>query len=95
MIPITHDSWEENLKITQNIGDVICLAAFTDGCQRGVLIKKGDSYEPFAAFFDPLFLYGRRVTDTHRAGKEVSGLLSSQKLSEGFEDDKTLVIAIL
>jgi len=82
VIPLTHDSWEENLNITQNIRDVICLAAFTDGCQRGVLIKKGDSYEPFAAFFGPLFLYGRRVTDTHRAGKEVSGLLSSQKLGE-------------
>ncbi|MEA2034848.1 MAG: PP2C family serine/threonine-protein phosphatase [Euryarchaeota archaeon] len=95
VIPITHDSWEENLNVTQNIRDVICLAAFTDGCQRGILIKKGDSYEPFAAFFDPLFRYASGVTDTHIAGKEISGLLSSQKLSEGLEDDKTLVIALL
>ncbi len=95
VVPITHDSWEENLNITQNIRNVVCLAAFTDGCQRGVLIKKGDSHEPFAAFFDPLFRYACSVTDTHIAGKEISGLLSSQKLSEGFEDDKTLVIALL
>jgi len=92
--PLTGDDWEADLRITADIPGVSACAAFTDGCQRAVLVKDSEGYEPFAPFFLPLFSYARDVMDPALAGDEVASLLSSQRFSENSEDDKTLCLAV-
>lgn len=91
--PITADNWLEKLNIHQNILEAVNIAAFTDGCQRAVLIKKDGVYEPFIPFFKPLFNYSQSAGDSKAASDDVRNLLLSQKINEVSDDDKTLVIA--
>jgi predicted FMN-binding regulatory protein PaiB len=69
--------------------------AFTDGLQRAALKKSAEGYSPFNGFCEPIFSFASEVSDIGEAEVEIAQLLSSKKLSDNSEDDKTLVIAVL
>ncbi|WOF16377.1 protein phosphatase 2C domain-containing protein [Methanoplanus sp. FWC-SCC4] len=93
--PITSANWNEKLKISSHNKDIRALAAFTDGCQRAVLVKKNEIYEPFEPFFKPLLKYSLSAENAEDASEDVKNLLSSGKMTENSDDDKTLVIAAI
>lgn len=89
------DSWEENLRTTEEISGVGAFAVFTDGCQRAALTRNGDVYTPHPAFFEPLFAWAHEAFDLVTHSDELRSVLTGAKLSEHSEDDKTLALAIL
>jgi hypothetical protein len=92
---LASDDWADFLRVSSFEGEVTCLAAFSDGCQRAGLIKGPDGYEPFAGFFDPVFDWAKTALDPESASAELGDLLSGPKMTEHSEDDKTLAIAVL
>jgi hypothetical protein len=93
--PLTSSQWEETLRLSSVINDVRCVAVFTDGCQRAAFRKSANGIEPFQRFFGPIFEYANELPDPTEAGQEIHALLTSTKLCENSEDDKTLVVAVL
>jgi len=95
VVPLTSQDYENALRISSLTG-IKALAAFTDGCQRAGLKKSPEGLEPHAKFFEPIFSWAmQEVEDPGLAGREIAGLLASDKLAAISEDDKTLVIAVL
>ena len=93
--PLTAMNWQESLRLVPTLHNVECVAVFTDGCQRAAFRKSAESLEPFSGFFGPLFSYAREESNQPEATAELERLLSSKKLCENSEDDKTLVVAVL
>jgi hypothetical protein len=93
--PLTSGKIKNNIRINENIPDVRVFAVFTDGCQRAFLVRKNGEYLPYEPFFRPIFSYAQDVTDEEEASGEIVGFLSSGKMEENSDDDKTLVIAVL
>ena len=94
--PITSNHWEQSLRISPLFSGVDCLAVFTDGIQRASLLKSKEGLQPYDKFFDPIFSY---AIDSYKENQEIEHkpileLLSSQKLRDNSDDDKTLVIAL-
>ncbi|KJU82512.1 Protein phosphatase 2C-like domain protein [Candidatus Magnetobacterium bavaricum] len=94
VVPLTSSKWNEHTR-TGNIDNASFIALFTDGCQRAALKKSSSGYEPFDGFFDSVFSYAGEIEDCKSAEEEIKALLSSRKVNEHSDDDKTLVIAIL
>lgn len=92
--PLTSEKWEQETRINPNVENVGCMAAFTDGCQRAVLLKRENELIPYDKFFIPLFNYGLNLSNLNEGISDLEELLSSQMLSENSEDDKTLVVLI-
>lgn len=92
--PITGRHWERSLRIAPMFSDSTGIMVFTDGLQRAALRNTLNGPIPFDRFCDPLFAYAREVIDTKKAEKDIKYLLSSKKICENSEDDKTLVIAV-
>jgi hypothetical protein len=90
--PITTDDWQDYLRISPVINEVRDAMAFTDGCQRAVLKKTKDGCEPFEPFCRPVLDYFRASDDDDGAIAQLKHLLSSRKLCENSDDDKTLVV---
>jgi hypothetical protein len=89
--PITDKDWQTSIRISpvfKNIRDVMAL---TDGCQRAALKKTRDSYEPFGPFCTPLFEYFSSSA-VAQGNDQLIRLLSSKKLCDNSDDDKTLVM---
>jgi Protein phosphatase 2C len=95
VVPITSSDWKRSLRVASTVGGVSCLAVFTDGCQRAGLRKISDGFEPFGGFFAPIFSYARELSSPQEGDDELRALLSSNKICDNSEDDKTLVIAVL
>lgn len=95
VMPLTSNGWEESLRIVCSVTGVECLAVFTDGCQRAALRKLQDGFQPFDRFFEPIFSYARDLEDANKGEAELRALLSSKKVCDNSEDDKTLVIAVV
>jgi len=95
VVPLTSDDWEQALRVSQAAAGVQCLAAFTDGCQRGILLKGPNGPEPFAGFCNPLFSYAEKLDDLQKGEADVRTFLLSAKMANLSEDDKTLVVAVL
>ncbi|MBF0506183.1 MAG: protein phosphatase 2C domain-containing protein [Nitrospirae bacterium] len=93
--PITCSDWQANISSAEACSGAEYLAVFTDGCQRSTLLKTADGYEPFEKFFNPVFSYAAEIDDLEKGKQELSEFLSSDKISEYSEDDKTLVLAVL
>ena len=87
---LTSDGWKSALRLTE-VKKFNSLAIFTDGIQRGVLIKEGKGYLPYENFFNPLFDYASEVKDEQKASEDVEKLLKSENFQKISEDDKTLV----
>lgn len=93
--PLTSENWIEELFVSGEYAGTECVAVFTDGCQRSALSRTAGSYEPFDRFFNPVFSFALSVRDSAQATEELIEFLSSKKVSEHSEDDKTLVVAVL
>ena len=93
--PITAEKWISKLSINASLTNVRNIAAFTDGCQRAILIKENGNYIPFIPFFNPLFKYSGSIEDISVASEDVKQLLLSEKMTKVSDDDKTLVIATI
>ncbi|MHC4184291.1 MAG: PP2C family serine/threonine-protein phosphatase [Planctomycetota bacterium] len=93
--PITSIRWEKYLRVTPIISSILGIMAFTDGLQRAALKKTPQGLIPFAGFCDPLFNYVKEVINIKEAADDIKNLLSSKKVCENSEDDKTLIIATL
>lgn len=94
VVPITGDDWGDSLRISDVLSGVANLAVFTDGCQRAALSKQDGELRPFQGFFGPLFSYASGATDPLVAAEDLRKLLSSEKMTQHSEDDKTLVLAV-
>jgi hypothetical protein len=68
------------------------VALTTDGLLR--LAVHLPSHEPHPPFFGPLFAFLAETTDPATAGDELARFLSSARITERTDDDKTLVIAV-
>jgi len=90
---LTCEDWESALRITEE-KEFNSLAIFTDGIQRGVLVKQGENYIPFEPFFKVLFSYAEKVKDEKKASEEIEKLLNSEKFLKLSSDDKTLVVVV-
>jgi hypothetical protein len=95
VVPLTSREWRDCLRVVPNVDGVRCLAVFTDGCQRAALRKSLEGMEPFRRFFDPIFSYASELENPNDGQEEIRSLLSSRKICENSEDDKTLVLAVL
>lgn len=91
---ITSKGWVSSLRVS-DVKKFDSLAIFTDGIQRGILIKDHENYLPYKEFFDVLFDYASEVNDIQKASGDVKGLLKSEKFLKLSDDDKTLVVATL
>lgn len=89
------DSWEENLRVSEDLLGVTAFAVFSDGCQRAALARRGDVLLPHSGFFAPLFEWARSADDLVSSSEELRRVLAGAKLSEHSEDDKTLALAII
>jgi hypothetical protein len=95
VVPLTSSEWMESLRVLPTVPGIKCVAAFTDGCQRAALRRSNDKLEPFEGFFAPIFSYARELPVYGEAEGEIKALLSSKKICDNSEDDKTLVVAVL
>lgn len=94
VVPLTSKKWDESLRITSKISNIECVAVFTDGCQWSSLLKTQNVWQPYERFFSPLFEYAQELEHLEQGESEIKDLLSSKKLSETSEDDKTLLILV-
>jgi len=95
VVPLTSDEWEKSLRIHESAEPIDCIAAFTDGLQNAALKKLNATYQPFEAFFNPLFSYSLKIEDTDTAGNDIREFLMSEKVRGSSDDDMTLVISVL
>jgi len=90
--PLTDNKWESFLRASPLFADVRDVIVISDGCQRAALKKTPQGIHPFEAFCLPLMEYFRKV-DCHEKGiEDIMRILSSSKLCENCDDDKTLVV---
>jgi hypothetical protein len=66
-----------------------------NGLQNAALKKVNTTYQPFDAFFNPLFSYSLKIEDTDTAGNDIREFLMSEKVRGSSDDDMTLVISVL
>jgi len=95
VVPLTSKNWEIHLRITKAISNIECVAAFTDGCQRASLLKTQNGLRPYDRFFYPLFHYAQELDDLKQGEEQIRKFLSSQKMSDTSDDDKTLLVLVL
>jgi hypothetical protein len=95
VVPLTSKDWEESLRIVPLVTGVQCLGVFTDGCQRAALRKSADGLQPFDRFLGPIFSFAQELEDLAEGEEEIRALLSSQKICDNSEDDKTLILAVV
>lgn len=95
VVPITSDEWENALRIYESAEPIECIAAFSDGLQNAALKNVNASYQPFEAFFNPLFSYSLQIKDSDTAGNDIKDFLMSEKVRGSSDDDMTLVISVL
>lgn len=58
------------------------------------MLKTQNVWQPYERFFSPLFEYAQELEHLEQGESEIKDLLSSKKLSETSEDDKTLLILV-
>lgn len=92
---LSEEKWETVLRIAPICTGVLGIAAFTDGCQRAALLKSPDGLLPYDRFLEPIFSYASQVEDPQIGTQDIRDLLSSRKVCENSEDDKTFVISVL
>ncbi len=93
--PLTDKEWKKHLRVTTVISGVSGIMSFTDGLQRAALKPTPEGLIPFDGFCDPLFSYVKEAKEVKEVENDIKSLLSSKKICENSEDDKTLVIATL
>jgi serine/threonine protein phosphatase PrpC len=82
----------DNAAIVIFPASVRALAVTTDGLLR--LAVRLPSHAPHAPFFRPLFAFLAETADLTTAGEELARFLTSERVSDRTDDDKTLVLAV-
>ena len=93
--PLTSKKWEESLTITPVYSGISGIMAFSDGIHRAALRKIDDRSMPYGAFCAPLFSFAEEITYSRDAENELKEFLSSKKMSDHSEDDKTLIFVTI
>jgi hypothetical protein len=88
---LTSANWEASLTFRIIFGSLSAVAGFTDGLQR--LALQLDSRSVYVPFFEPLFQVLRVAEDETTLISPLIEFLSSQRVVERTDDDKTLVLA--
>jgi hypothetical protein len=88
---LTSPNWAESIKYQVVAGTLSAAAGFTDGLQR--LALEFDSRSVYAPFFEPLFRVLRGADDENSLIAPLIEFLSSDRIAERTDDDKTLVLA--
>ena len=88
---LTSPAWAESIKSRTVLGRMSAAAGFTDGLQR--LALQFDSQSVHVPFFDPLFAVLRSADDETTLISPLIEFLSSDRIAERTDDDKTLVLA--
>ncbi len=88
---LTSPNWEESIKYEVAAGALSAVAGFTDGLQR--LALQFESRSVHAPFFEPLFGVLRAAEDETSLISPLIAFLSSDRIAERTDDDKTLVLA--
>ena len=94
VLPLTSSEWEGALRMSTIVTEATAVAVFTDGCQRATFLKGPQGVIPFGGFFDPVFSFADEVADLQDGKEQLAKLLTSAKISDNSEDDKTFVVAI-
>jgi len=95
VFPLTAGKMEKALRVSPEFPNIAGVMVFTDGLQRAILKKTSGTLIPFEGFCKPLFSYAQEMIDMKEAENDIKALLSSKKVCNNSEDDKTLVIAIV
>lgn len=93
--PLTSKNWDESLRITPIYEGILQIMAFSDGLQRAALRNSEDRKIPYKAFCEPLFLFAEEITNLQDGAEELKEFLSSKKISDHSEDDKTLIFVTI
>lgn len=88
---LTSADWSVALDCHMLYGKVAAVAGFTDGLQR--LTLQMSSRTVFIPFFEPLFAALRTTEDETTLVSPLIQFLSSERVGERTDDDKTLVLA--
>lgn len=95
VVPLTTAEWQPSLRIKESNSALLGVAVLTDGCQRAAFLRAEGTLVPFDKFFGPVFDYARQTCESAEGSHEIVELLSSAKLCEHSDDDKTLVVAVM
>ena len=90
--PLTANDWRPSLRVSSLITNITDVMVISDGCQRAALKKAPEGLLPFEPFCAPLFTYFRQNDNYDNGIEALKSLLSSNKLCENCDDDKTLVL---
>jgi hypothetical protein len=88
---LTSPNWADSIRCELVIGAIAAAAGFTDGLQR--LALQFDSRSVHVPFFEPLFRVLRAAADESSLISPLIEFLSSDRVAERTDDDKTLVLA--
>jgi hypothetical protein len=88
---LTSPDWDIAIKCHFVCGAIAAVAGFTDGLQR--LALQINTQRVFAPFFEPLFSVLRSANDETKLISPLIEFLSSERVAERTDDDKTLVLA--
>jgi serine/threonine protein phosphatase PrpC len=88
---LTSPNWADSMKYAVVTGAASAVAGLTDGLQR--LALQFDSRSVHAPFFEPLFRVLRAAEDESSLISPLIEFLSSDRVAERTDDDKTLVLA--
>jgi len=84
----------QHLRMTENVPGISACALFTDGLERSLLVKQGNTWEPYGPFFSPAFIYLETLSDTTGCEDEIASFLQSERMQVQSDDDMTLVMGI-
>jgi len=88
---VTDEDFIDNLQFEKSEKALRDIALFTDGIE-GIALKY-DKFEAYNPFFDALFKALRTKNNSENFDAEIAQFLSSEKVNERTDDDKTLIIA--
>lgn len=92
VIPITASDWEREIRFSPLLAHLTDVMVTSDGCQRASLKKINGDFIPFDNFCEPVFSYFRALESDKNGMEDLRGFLTSRKLSENSDDDKTMVV---
>jgi hypothetical protein len=89
---LTDSDWQRQIRLSHVAGCVEAVVLMTDGCQRAALHRTAQTWEPYPPFLTPILSYIRRVESQSEGTGELKALLTSPKLANHSDDDKTILI---
>lgn len=94
VVPLTDEGFENACVVSPDMPAVTACSVFTDGCERLILEKNPEGYQPYIPFFRPFFSAVAPLAGTPDGDRAIESLLSSDRFITFSEDDKTLVVVV-